>query len=252
MKTTQCCVALSPNHKGALILVRNSSLELLGPGSAIVWTNEKTDQTAEEHSQQQTRPKSQILPTCGNCRKSDSSVISVLVIGDVQLEILDTLAQQKKALWRRVTWLNWLNRLQETSSSIARIECLIQHLNIFFGREVCQSLPSDLLSSLLGCEEIELLWVRDRYFQDWSWDLSPRSSITSWGYLTPERWQTILLEAFHHQSQSGSIPNYCPLTNSLEVSPAKSSPWSETLAKINPFSDQDSPLWDNSLQFKIV
>jgi hypothetical protein len=250
MKTTPCCVALSPSHKGALILVRKSRLELLGPGSAVVWTDEKTAQRTEAHSQHPTQPRQHlILPTCGNCRKADPSIINVLVIGDVKLEVLDNLAQQKKALWRRITWLNWLNRLQETASSIQRIESLIQHLNIFFGREVCQSLPSDLLSSLLGCEEVELLWVRDRYFQDWSWDLASRSAQSSWTYLTPEGWQAVLAQTFDQTHQVGSTPGNCL----LETAAPKSSQWSETLSKMNPFSEHDSPtLWDRPFQFKTI
>jgi hypothetical protein len=248
MKTKQCCVALSPNHKGALILVRSSSIELLGPGSAILWIDEESKQP--------------IFWTCGDCEhcgKSDSSIAKVFVIGEAKLEVLDTLAQQKKALWRRVTWLNWLNRLQETPSPVQRIESLIQHLNIFFGREVCQSLPSELLARLLGCEEIELLWVRDRYFQDWSWDISSRPSKASWVYLSSQGWQEVLLRAFQHQRQSS---NFCPHQSPSEVVKAlpKSAPWSEsqwteTLAKISPFdfSEQDPPSWwDSSFQFKAV
>ena len=191
MNTTPCCIALSPSHKGAVILVCNSGLELLGPGSAIVWTHEKTEQSGEKG-----RHKSGILPICRTVRQSDPSLISVLLIGDVKLESLDNLSQQKKALWRRVTWLNWLNRLQEISSSVERVESLIQHLNIFFGRDLCQSLPSDLLSKLLGCEERELRWVRDRYFQGWSGDLSIRPPQVSWTHLTAREWQDVMNQTF--------------------------------------------------------
>lgn len=244
MNTTQCCIALSPSHKGALILVRNSGLELLGPGSAIVWTHEKTEQSGEKG-----RHKSAILPTCRNVRQSDPSLISILLIGDVKLEILDNLSQQKKALWRRVTWLNWLSRIQEISSSVERIESLIQHLNIFFGRDVCQSLPSDLLSKLLGCEERELLWVRDRYFQDWSWDLSTRPPHVSWTYLTAREWQDVMNQTFEQKYSFSSLPGPALLESTLP----KSAQWSETLSKMNPFTECDaSPLWENSFHLKMV
>jgi hypothetical protein len=158
--------------------------------------------------------------SCEDCGKADLSLEKILVLGDVKLEILDTLPQQKQAVWRRVTWLNWLNRLQEISCSVDRIESLIQHLNIFFGREVCQSLPSDLLSALLGCEEIELLWVRDRYFQDWSWETCPPASKLSWLQLTPQGWHGILMQTLEYKRQMGKIPSHC-----TQMAPAPELAW---------------------------
>ncbi|MFZ9738806.1 MAG: hypothetical protein ACO3EZ_12435 [Prochlorotrichaceae cyanobacterium] len=152
---------------------------------------------------------SAVCLTCEDCGKSDLSLENILVLGDVKLEILDNVSQQKQAVWRRVTWLNWLNRLKDISCPVDRIESLIQHLNIFFGREVCQSLPSDLLSELLGCEEIELLWVRDRYFQDWSWDLStPTAPQRSWLQLTPQGWYGILIQTLEYKRQLAKLPSH--------------------------------------------
>lgn len=125
--------AISPDQRNGIILCKHSGTAFIGPGAAV----------------------SQDL---------DPDLWGAIALGTLQLQTIETLAEQRQAYQRRTDWQRWLHRTIDNPDALHSALNLIAGLDAFFGSQLIRSLPLTVLADLAAVPVSTLLQACRFYY----------------------------------------------------------------------------------------
>lgn len=112
-------LAINEYQKSGLILCKGYHAEFAGPGALV--------RTALEQQ-----------------------CTAIVAIGAPEIIEVVTPEERQKAYGRRIQWMRWLQKITDHPSPVERLEKLLYGFEAFFGRNVVQELPHEVLALLVG------------------------------------------------------------------------------------------------------
>ncbi|MBD2329421.1 hypothetical protein [Alkalinema sp. FACHB-956] len=124
-------LTVGEQKRSGLILCKEFHAEFAGPGAAVACASEQPYQ-------------------------------AVIAIGAPSLVPVQDWESRRKAYGLRIQWERWLHKIADHPDPTSRVERLFAGLEGFFGRQVVMSLPTEVLSLLVGVLPSTVETVRRR------------------------------------------------------------------------------------------